>query len=71
MPAYQFQPLPKYKQLSHIHDSLGVNRFVWNKLLAMNVYRLEHKLPIIGAEELAWYIAFWQSAKSQDSRYLR
>jgi putative transposase len=44
--AYQFQLLPKNKHLSPIHEALGVNRFVWNKLLAMNLYRLEHELPI-------------------------
>ena len=42
MQAYQFQLLPKNKHLSHINASLGANRFVWNKLLAMNLYRLEH-----------------------------
>ena len=46
MQAYQFQLLPKHKHLAHIHEALGANRFVWNKLLAMNLYRLEQKLPI-------------------------
>ena len=55
MQAYQFQRLPKNKHLSHIYASLGVNRFVWNKLLTMNLYRLEQKMPLLWYQEMAWY----------------
>lgn len=31
----------------------GVNRFVWNKALAMNLFRLESKQPILCYHEMA------------------
>ena len=68
MQAYQFQLLPKNKHLSHINASLGANRFVWNKLLAMNLYRLEQKMPLLWYQEMAWYISFWK--KSEDYGFL-
>jgi len=68
MNILQFQLLPKNKYLSHIHEALGANRFVWNKLLAMNLYRLEHKLPILWYQEMAWMIAFWK--QSEDYAFL-
>ena len=66
MQAYQFQLLPKDKHLAHIREALGANRFVWNKLLAMNLYRLEHKLPILWYQEMAWMIAFWKQSQDHD-----
>lgn len=68
MQAYQFQLLPKNKHLSHINASLGANRFVWNKLLAMNLYRLEQKMPLLWYQEMAWYITFWK--QSEDYGFL-
>ena len=68
MQAYQFQLLPKNKHLSHINASLGANRFVWNKLLAMNLYRLEQKMPLMWYQEMAWTIAFWK--QSEDYGFL-
>jgi len=66
--AYQFQLLPKNKHLSRINASLGANRFVWNKLLAMNLYRLAQKMPLLWYQEMAWTIAFWK--QSQDYGFL-
>gem|GEM_PF-2159426 len=34
----------------------------------MNLYRLEHKLPIIWYQEMAWYLAFWK--QSEDYAFL-
>jgi len=68
MQAYQFQLLPKHKHLAHIHEALGANRFVWNKLLAMNLYRLEQKLPILWYQEMAWMITLWK--QSEDYAFL-
>jgi putative transposase len=62
MQAYQFQLLPKNKHLSHIHEVLGANRFVWNKLLAMNFYRLEQKQPILWYQEMSWMITLWKQS---------
>ncbi|MCX7099426.1 MAG: helix-turn-helix domain-containing protein, partial [Methylococcales bacterium] len=54
--GYQFRLEPKPKQLKHIDQALGVNRFVWNKLLAMNLLRLTNKQPLIWYNEMAWFI---------------
>ena len=68
MQAYQFQLLPKNKHLAHINASLGANRFVWNKLLAMNLYRLEQKQSILWYQEMAWMITLWK--QSEDYAFL-
>ena len=68
MQAYQFQLIPKDKHLSHIREALGANRFVWNKLLAMNLYRLAHELPILWYQEMSWMITLWK--QSEDYAFL-
>ena len=68
MQAYQFQLLPKNKHLAHIHEALGANRFVWNKLLAMNLYRLEQQQAILWYQEMAWMITLWK--QSEDYSFL-
>ncbi|MCX7114431.1 MAG: transposase, partial [Gammaproteobacteria bacterium] len=58
--GYKFRLSPKSHHLPHLTQSLGANRVVWNKLLAMNLYRLENKLPLIWYNEMAWFIRLWK-----------
>ena len=60
--GYKFRLEPKPKHLDHINQSLGANRFVWNKLLAMNLYRLSNRQPILWYQEMAWFIKLWKDS---------
>jgi IS605 OrfB family transposase len=39
----------------------GCCRLVWNKALALNLYRLENKQPILWYNEVAYWLTFWKS----------
>lgn len=60
--GYQFQLNPKHTHIDHLNQALGANRYVWNKLLAMNLFRLENKLPILWYNEMAWFITLWKQS---------
>ena len=61
--GYQYRLEPKPKHLNHIDQALGANRFVWNKLLAMNLLRLTNKQPLIWYNEMAWFIQLWKQSE--------
>lgn len=67
--GYQFQLNPKHKHLEHLRQSLGANRFVWNKFLAMNLLRLRQKQPLLWYHEMAWFITLWK--KSDEYAFLK
>lgn len=60
--GYKFKLEPKKKQLDSFNQALGANRFVWNKLLAMNLFRLENKQPILWYDEMASFITLWKQS---------
>jgi putative transposase len=60
--GYRFKLEPKHKHLDHLNQALGANRFVWNKLLAMNLFRLENKQPILWYNEMAFFITLWKQS---------
>ena len=39
----------------------GCCRLVWNKALALNLYRLENKQPVLWYNELAFWLEFWKN----------
>ena len=41
----------------------GINRFVWNKALALNLSRLEDKLPILWYQESNWFTQLWKQSE--------
>jgi putative transposase len=59
---------PYTKFFSYIREALGANRFVWNKLLEINLNRLEQKLPILWYQEMSWMMTLWK--QSQDYAFL-
>jgi IS605 OrfB family transposase len=67
--GYQFKLEPKSKYLAHLNQALGANRFVWNKLLAMNLARLANKQPILWYYEMCWFITLWK--QSEEYAFLR
>ena len=60
--GYRFRLEPKHKHFDHLNQALGANRFVWNKLLAMNLFRLENKMPLLWYNEMAWFVALWKQS---------
>ena len=62
MQGYQFRLNPKHTHIDHLNQALGANRYVWNKLLAMNLFRLENKQPILWYNEMAWFITLWKQS---------
>ena len=69
MQGYQFRLEPKHKHLQHLNQALGANRFVWNKLLAMNLVRLENKQSLLWYNEMDWFIKRWK--ESDEYGFLR
>jgi IS605 OrfB family transposase len=67
--GYKFRLEPKPKHLDHLNRSLGANRFVWNKLLSMNLHRLRNGLPLLWYEEMTWWITLWKT--SDEYAFLR
>lgn len=64
--GYKFCLDPKCQHLEPLNQSLGCNRFVWNKLLAINLHRLQNKQAIIWYNEMSWFITFWKSSEEYD-----
>ena len=60
--GYKFELKPKAKHLDPLNQFLGCNRFVWNKLLAINLFRLENKFPLIWYQEMAWFLTLWKQS---------
>jgi len=52
-----------------LHQFSGCTRFVWNKMLAMNLYRLEHKQALLWYPEMAFWLTLWKS--SDEYAFLR
>lgn len=60
--GYRFRLEPKHKHFDHLNQALGANRFVWNKLLAMNLFRLANKMPLLWYNEMAWFVSLWKQS---------
>lgn len=61
--GYRFRLEPKQKHINPIAQALGANRFVWNKLLALNLFRLANNQPLLWYNEMAWFIQFWKQSE--------
>ncbi|WFE67729.1 transposase [Thiomicrospira sp. R3] len=60
--AFKFRLNPNSDQVQKMVEFAGVNRFVWNKALAMNLFRLEHKQPILWYSEMAFWLTLWKQS---------
>jgi putative transposase len=68
--GYRYRLESKPRHIEPLHPSLGANRFVWNKLLVMNLYRLNNQLPILWYYEMDWFIKLWkQSARALERAF--
>jgi len=67
--AFKFRLNPRSDQVQKMVEFAGANRFVWNKALAMNLFRLEQKQPLLWYNELAFWLKLWKS--SEDYGFLK
>jgi IS605 OrfB family transposase len=67
--AFKYRLNTDQAQSAKLADYAGACRSAWNKALAMNLYRLENKQPILWYEELNWFANLWKS--SEEYLYLK
>ena len=68
--AYRFKLRVNHPDTAaRLHQFSGCTRFVWNKMLAMNLYRLEHKQALLWYPEMAFWLTLWKS--SDEYAFLR
>jgi putative transposase len=60
--AFKFRLNPSEEQHRKMIEFSGANRFVWNKALATNLFRLEHKQPILWYQEMAFWLKLWKQS---------
>lgn len=60
--AFKFRLSPTSEQLQKMVEFAGINRFVWNKVLATNLHRLEKKLPIMWYQEMDFWSKLWKNS---------
>ena len=58
--AYKFRLNTNTETAQLIMQYAGNCRFLWNKALAMNLFRLENKQPILYYNELDWFSKLWK-----------
>ncbi|SIN91744.1 RNA-guided endonuclease InsQ/TnpB family protein [Nitrosomonas cryotolerans] len=67
--AFKSRLNPDSDQVQKMVEFAGANRFVWNKTLAMNLFRLEQKQPLLWYNELSFWLKLWKS--SEDYGFLK
>ncbi|MBN2865593.1 MAG: transposase [Thiotrichales bacterium] len=61
--AFKFRLNPSSEQVQKMVEFAGANRFVWNKALAINLFRLEHKQSLLWYNEMAYWLGLWKSSE--------
>ena len=67
--AYKFRLNTNAETAQLMMQYVGNCRFLWNKALAMNLFRLENKQPILYYNELDWFSKLWK--KSEEFSFLK
>ena len=67
--AYKFRLKLNHQQIAQCMTYAGCARFVWNKALALNKFRLENKHYILRYSELDFWTKLWK--QSEDYSFLR
>ena len=67
--AYQYRLDTNTEIEQLLFQYAGNCRFLWNKALAVNLYRLENKEPLLWYRELDWFSKLWK--KSDDYAFLK
>jgi putative transposase len=67
--AYRFKLEPTTEQEEFLSQSVGAARFLWNKALAMNLWRLENGYPLIWYSEFSKMLTLWK--QSEEMSFLK
>lgn len=67
--AFKYRLSPTPEQAQAMREFAGINRFVWNKSLAINKARLEEKQPLMWMQELNFWVQLWK--KSEEYAFLK
>jgi len=67
--AYKFRLQPSPDQAQQLHVIAGHCRFLWNKVLGMNLERLESKQPLMWYHEVDYWSKHWK--RSEEYGFLR
>lgn len=60
--AFKFQLKLTPETSQKLANFAGGSRFVWNKALALNLFRLENKFPLMWYEELNFWSTLWKQS---------
>jgi putative transposase len=61
--AYKFKLKPSPVQSAQLHDYVGHCRFLWNKVLALNLHRLKNKEPLMWYHEADYWSKLWKASE--------
>ena len=61
--AYKFRLKPNAEQMRQLERYVGASRFLWNKVLGMNLSRLENKQSLLWYYEADYWSKMWKSIK--------
>jgi putative transposase len=61
--AYKFRLKTNSDTEEKLLKTSGYARFVWNKALSLNKERLEHKIPVMGYNDLAGLLKLWKQSE--------
>lgn len=64
--AYKFRLKTNLEIEALFRQYSGCCRFVWNKMLSLNLHRLENRLPLIGYYESTWFLTLWKQSEEYD-----
>ncbi len=67
--AYKFKLKTNWDIENKLSQFCGSSRFLWNKCLAMNLYRLERKQSLLWYNEQAYWLTLWK--RSDDYSFLK
>ncbi|OGT46626.1 MAG: transposase [Gammaproteobacteria bacterium RIFCSPHIGHO2_12_FULL_38_11] len=67
--AYKFKLKPSNAQQVQLNEIAGGCRFLWNKVLRLNLDRLQNKYPLIWYHEADFWSKLWKS--SDEYRFLK
>jgi len=67
--AYRFRLEPTTEQEDFLLQSVGSARFIWNKTLAMNLWRLENGYPLMWYAETCKLLTLWK--QSEEMSFLK
>ncbi|MDX2505204.1 MAG: transposase [Gammaproteobacteria bacterium] len=66
--AYKYRLNSNFETEQKMSQYAGNCRFLWNKALALNLYHLENKQPLLWYQELDWFSKLWK--KSDEYAFL-